>query len=99
MTEIIYTKENPGNFAEKAVKHIPVIEISGTTVTVKVGAELHPMTPEHLIEWIALYQGGVELARKNLSATDQPIAVFENIADTTGLKAREHCNLHGTWEN
>ena len=34
-------------------KHIPVYEVNGTTVNVKVGEELHPMTKEHYISFVA----------------------------------------------
>jgi superoxide reductase len=35
-------------------KHLPVIERSGDTYSVKVGSVEHPMMEEHWIEWIAL---------------------------------------------
>ena len=31
-------------------KHVPVIEVEGNKVTVRVGAVEHPMLPEHYIE-------------------------------------------------
>ena len=36
-------------------KHVPVVEVSGNIVTVTVGSVLHPMQPEHYIEWISLH--------------------------------------------
>jgi hypothetical protein len=35
-------------------KHVPVIEVSGNTVTVKVGEVEHPMIEAHYIQFIAL---------------------------------------------
>ena len=35
-------------------KHVPVIEVEGNKVTVKIGSVEHPMIEEHHIEWIAL---------------------------------------------
>ena len=35
-------------------KHVPVFEVKGDVVSVKVGAAEHPMVEEHFIEWIAL---------------------------------------------
>ncbi|MFH1375547.1 MAG: desulfoferrodoxin family protein [Patescibacteria group bacterium] len=99
MSELIYTAENPGEFAEKKEKHIPVIEIDGSTVKVRVGIEEHPMEPAHYIEWIALYQDGEELARQDLTPDDAPEATFDNIENIDKLKVREHCNIHGTWES
>jgi len=94
----IYTAENPGEFFEKKEKHIPVYEIDGQTVTVTVGAELHPMEAAHFIDAIILLVGGEEIARKDLQPDDEPRAVFEGIENTDGLKVRASCNLHGVWE-
>ena len=44
----------PGTTDAAAEKHVPVISVSGNTVTVKVGEVEHPMAAEHYIEWIAL---------------------------------------------
>ena len=35
-------------------KHVPVIEVNGNTVKVKVGSVAHPMTEEHHIAWVCL---------------------------------------------
>ncbi len=35
-------------------KHVPVIEIEGSKIIVKVGSVPHPMVEEHFIEWIAI---------------------------------------------
>lgn len=49
MQEII-----PSSTDASVEKHVPVVEIDGTTVKVTVGSTLHPMLPEHYIEWISL---------------------------------------------
>ena len=56
-------------------KHVPVIQVSGNIVTVTVGSVLHPMQPEHYIEWISLHtkEGN---QRKELKPGDAPKAVF-----------------------
>ena len=78
-------------------KHVPVIQVEGQTVTVTVGSTLHPMTAEHLIEWIYLEtkQGG---QRKVLSAGDAPQAVFALTEDDAPVAAYAYCNLHGLWK-
>lgn len=77
-------------------KHIPVIEQSGDTVTVKVGDVAHPMEEKHYIEWIELAVGQTTMY-KALKPGDAPEAQF-CIAGLSGeLKAREYCNLHGLW--
>lgn len=35
-------------------KHVPAVTINNSTISVEVGSTLHPMVPEHYIEWIAL---------------------------------------------
>lgn len=76
-------------------KHVPVIEKIDWGYKVKVGSVPHPMTPEHLIEWIELIAGN-RVYKIFLTPDDQPEADFYICADS--LTVREHCNLHGLWE-
>ena len=56
-------------------KHVPVVEITGDTVTVKVGSVEHPSMPEHYIEWILLVtEGGFQI--KYLKPGMKPEAVL-----------------------
>ena len=78
-------------------KHVPVIEVDGNTVTVKVGEVDHPMLEAHYIQWIAIEteQGR---QRKTLNPGDAPVVTFA-IAEGDKLKeAYEYCNLHGLWK-
>ena len=77
-------------------KHVPVVEISGNKVVVKVGEVAHPMTEAHLISWIYLETnfGGHE---RVLSHTDEPRAEFVLAEGEKALRAYEYCNLHGLW--
>lgn len=76
-------------------KHVPVIEKSDSTVTVKVGSVAHPMLKEHYIEFIELLADG-KMYRKFLNPGDKPEATFEITAEK--LEAREYCNIHGLWK-
>ena len=77
-------------------KHVPVITRDGNKVVVKVGSVAHPMTEEHLIQWIILVQGSVT-NRQVLSPGAAPEAVF-TVADANApVRAYEYCNLHGLW--
>ena len=89
MTEL---KANTTDAAQE--KHVPVVEISGNTVTVKVG---HPMEEKHFIQWIYIQteQGG---QRKAFKPGDKPEAVFELTAGDKFVAAYEYCNLHGLWK-
>lgn len=83
---------------EGAEKHVPIIEINGKDVDVKVGIQLHPMTPEHRIEWIALTDGNrVEIQRLELTA--DPVATFSGLRHDGKLRAYSFCNIHGLWSS
>ena len=75
-------------------KHVPVVTKEGGKIKVAVGATLHPMLPEHHIEWIALAAGDrVEFAF--LKPGEEPKAEFAAVESGT---VYEHCNLHGLWK-
>ena len=52
-------------------KHIPVVTQEGGKVKVTVGSILHPMLPEHHIEWIAV-AAGEKIEFKFLKSGDEP---------------------------
>jgi superoxide reductase len=76
-------------------KHVPVIEKSGNSITVKVGSVDHPMEEKHYIEWIQVIVDGKSY-RQFLNPGEAPKATFD-ISGTT-VFAREYCNLHGLWK-
>jgi len=78
-------------------KHVPVIEVKGDTVTVKIGSAPHPMLEEHHITWIYLQteQGG---QRKELTVGADPSATFALTDGDKPVAAFEYCNLHGLWK-
>ena len=75
-------------------KHVPVIEISASSITVKVGSVAHPTEAAHYIEWIELVADG-KVYRQQLQPGQAPEATFPVIAKQ--VTAREYCNLHGLW--
>ena len=75
-------------------KHVPVIEVGATSITVKVGSVAHPMEAAHYIEWIELIADG-KVYRQQLQPGQAPEATFPVIAKQ--VTAREYCNLHGHW--
>ncbi|MFH1770644.1 MAG: desulfoferrodoxin family protein [archaeon] len=79
-------------------KHVPIIEVKGNKVTVKVGSIEHPMQEDHYIEMIQLLQNGKVIFEKRLYPGQKPMAVF-HVEDTDNLRAREFCNLHGLWSS
>ena len=92
MTEL---KANTTDAAHE--KHVPVVEVKGNTVNVKVGSVAHPMEEKHFIQWIYIHteQGGQRTAFK---PGDKPEATFELAAGDKFIAAYEYCNLHGLWK-
>ncbi len=79
-------------------KHVPVVEIDGNKVTVKVGSTLHPMLEEHHIEFIILETKKTK-QKIELKPAEEPIAVFYIDSTDEVVCAYEYCNLHGFWKS
>ena len=79
-------------------KHVPVVTKKCKQVKVDVGSVAHPMTKEHLIEWVLIEtEQGYQV--KYLTAESSPVASF-SLADGDKLKAvYAYCNLHGLWRD
>ena len=79
-------------------KHLPVVKINGSTVTVQVGSTLHPMTDAHSINWIYLEtsKGG---QFKHLDPAHEPSAEFQLTPDDKLIAVYSYCNLHGLWKS
>ena len=87
----------PGTTDAAVEKHVPVVSIEGNKVNVVVGSVVHPMTPEHYIQWIVLEtKAGYQV--KELTPTCEPKASFV-LADGDEIVAvYEYCNLHNLWK-
>ena len=92
MTEIV-----AGTVEASREKHIPVVEVEGNTVKVTVGSVLHPMSPEHLINWVYL-ETDKGIQRKTLTPTDSPVVTFA-LTDEKPVAVYAYCNLHGLWKS
>jgi superoxide reductase len=77
-------------------KHVPVIERTGTKVTVKVGSVAHPMTPEHYILFVELIAGD-KVLRHDFKEGDTVAEATFLVEEEIPLQASEYCNLHGLW--
>lgn len=76
-------------------KHVPVLELNGDVLTVKVGSVEHPSLPAHYIEWILLEtEHGFQI--HYLKPGMKPEAVFK--VNEAVAAAYEYCNLHGLWK-
>lgn len=78
-------------------KHVPVYEVNGNSVLIKVGEVAHPMIPEHYIQWIVLQtKNGVQ--RRELKPGEKPEASFALCEGDEVVAAYAYCNLHGLWK-
>lgn len=91
------TPLKPNTFDASKEKHVPVVTVDGDKVTVRVGADPHPMTEEHYIMWVYLQtaKGG---QRKCLNPGDEPAAEFKLVNDQP-VAAFAYCNKHGLWSS
>ena len=85
-----------GNVNEE--RHVPWVEELEDGYRVSVGKPSHhPMTEEHIIEFVELYVDGELVGKKEFAAGDVPVAEFK-VAKGKEVFAREFCNLHGLWQ-
>lgn len=83
------------NTSDGAVeKHVPVYEVEGNIVRVKVGSVEHPMLDNHYIEWVAI-KTNFGNQRKVLKPGEKPEAEFALLPGEKVEAVLEHCNLHG----
>ena len=77
-------------------KHVPIVTKKCKQVKVDVGSVAHPMTEEHLIEWVVLEtEKGYQI--KYLSAGDVPVCNFSLTDGDKAVRVYAYCNLHGLW--
>lgn len=92
MTELV-----PNTTDAAQEKHVPVVKIDGSSVTVTVGSTLHPMEEKHYIQWIYI-QTSLGGQRHALKPGDKPETTFALTQGETFIAAYEYCNLHGLWK-
>lgn len=92
MRELLPKSTDVGN-----EKHLPVVTVEGSKVTVKVGSVEHPMTEEHYIDFITVYYNG-KMQRAKLDHTGKPEATFVLDEEFSTLEVYSYCNVHGLWK-
>ena len=85
----------PNTEEARGEKHLPVAELSGSRLTVTVGAVEHPMADVHYIQWIFVEtEDGGQI--RYLNPGQAPNAVFE-LGSEKPVAVYAYCNLHGLW--
>lgn len=87
----------PGTSDAATEKHVPVYTIDNNIVKVQVGETVHPMFPEHFIEWVSL-QTKHGNQRKVLTPETSPEVTFLIDANDEVETVYAYCNLHGLWK-
>lgn len=103
--------EDWNNLSDMAKKHVPLIKAPEKVkpkepfkVKVKIGGiggVEHPNMLGHWINWVELYAGERLISRIEFAPeiSDGYIVKLSAILnESTILKARGYCNLHGVWE-
>ncbi len=99
---------DPNNMSKLERKHAPVIRVPSffkrnqtIYLTATVGDIIHPMGPNHWIEWIEVYANNVLISRTEFSS-QSPSAIVTvplSIQEESTLKVMARCNKHGIWES
>ncbi len=77
-------------------KHIPIAEVDGDTVRVRVAEVAHPMSADHYIGWVAITtDGGTQ--RRPLYPDSEPVATFVLQSGERLRDVYAYCNKHGLW--
>ncbi|MDR2957780.1 MAG: hypothetical protein LBU61_06355 [Coriobacteriales bacterium] len=93
--------ENMEEATEYQLKHTPACKVEGhpdsLIVRVKIGLNglSHPQTEEHLIEWIAIFDGDQELDKVFFKPGQTPEFDFEIAYPYYQTIVQAYCNLHG----
>ena len=99
------------NLPDMAKKHVPRIEAPSSAspntpipVKIKVGGIdgiEHPNMLGHWINWVELYAGERLIHRTELApemTNGYVITIHVTLQESTQLRAKSSCNLHGVWE-
>ena len=99
------------NLTDMAKKHVPIVDAPDKvkakepfTVKLKVGGidgVEHPNILGHWIGWVELYAGDRQISRMDFTPEmcDGYVATLDiNLNESTTLRAKAFCNLHGLWE-
>jgi len=91
MTELV-----PNTVDASAEKHLPVVTVSGDSISVQIGSAPHPMEGAHHISFAYVEtEGGGQ--RKCLKVGEAPKVTF-SFLDDKPLAVYAYCNLHGLWK-
>ncbi len=87
----------PGTTDGKVEYHVPEVVRSGArSISVNIGAQPHPMTPEHHILFIYLEQG--DTGQIHYLKEGEPATAVFPVCPEKPMVVYAYCNLHGLWK-
>ncbi|MFA5904810.1 MAG: desulfoferrodoxin family protein [Desulfobacula sp.] len=95
-TNIIYTKENPGIWAQKAHLHVPEVTVNREKVKV---VTKHPMSAGHfIVRHTLILEDGTYIGSATFTPADKPESNYELPNEYKGkFYVTSFCNLHDFW--
>lgn len=95
-TNIIYTKENPGRWADVVGSHSPQVTVTGSKVAV---VTKHPMSDKHfIVRHTLVLEDGTYVGSMTFTPTDKPESSYDLPAGYKGkFYVTSFCNQHDFW--
>ena len=87
----------PGTIEASHEKHIPVVEVNGDSLYIKVGEVEHPMIETHWITHIFVVMGN-KVLKVSLNPNEKPEATVLLNGYKGKVEVYEYCNLHGLYK-
>lgn len=84
----------PNSVDASLEKHVPLCEINGDKVNVKVGEIMHPMDSDHYIMWVIL-DNGTSIEIVHFKPGMDAVTTFNYVK---GSIIYAYCNKHGLWK-
>ncbi|MEN8216386.1 MAG: desulfoferrodoxin family protein [Pseudomonadota bacterium] len=93
---IVYSAENPGQWAKKVGGHAPKVSIQGNKITITTD---HVMSERHyIVRHTLVSEDGKVLGAKTFSPSDEAVSTFElPEVPVSKLYATSFCNKHDLW--
>jgi superoxide reductase len=93
---IIYTKQNPGKWANKVGGHLPKVTVEGRKITILTD---HGMSTKHYIvrHTVVDVKGNVLATHTFTPDDDEALSIFDITTEETELFATSFCNKHDFW--
>ncbi len=93
---VVYTKEQPGQWAKKVASHAPEVEVKGGNVSL---VTRHGMSAEHyIVRHTLVLADGTVVGGKTFTPSDKPASSFTLPAAYKGeVFATSFCNKHDFW--